>query len=871
MNRRRVLRAEGLVVAWLLAFGATPVGAATPSTSPSDPATIRMLLDVDRVSIQTLAVSADPSTGILETSIQVEAGVQLDLILERHSNRADDFRVWVDIGSGTVVEVPPPPVTTYRGIVVGHPMDRVRASFHDGALHALIISPGGSWAVQPTSEVLASAPNSEYAVYPTDAWLGTGAACGVGAGFVGSSPGGGATPAGPAGPVIAEIALEADFEYYQACGSSVTNTILDLEDILNSVEGIYEVQLGILYEVGPILVRTVPLYTSTVAGNRLSEFIANWSSPPESSIARDVAHLFTGQPLQAGILGIALAGTVCTASAYALSVDKEPSSYAGRVAVPAHELGHNWGAGHCNGAPDCQIMCASLGGCGPITEFGSDALAAISAFRDTRPCLTPDLSIALPLLESWESLVVDTSRWTFLSGAGVTSLADAEPTYPYSLTLNASALGGDEIRSARILLAGAIDPTLRFYHRSVGVAAGGGLIVEFRDANLDWVILDTLTSNGTDPDQFTVATYSLPAAAAHDDFRLRLRADVDLPTEQWFVDDIAITDGPPPPLPAPTIDSISPATGPVAGGTPVSILGSGFLPDANVTLGGSPLADFVYVDHFTILGVTPAAMGSGSVNVDIAQGGSIGTLTGGFTYADSSVSLSSVQTGPGATVEIVAFATNDVPLAGFSLACSFDGMWIDVQDVTVAGTDVDGAEFVVPNTSNAPGDSWWTLGVVLDLSPPLDTLLPVGSQHSIASITYAVSASAPTGTVIPLEIASGVGNPPVDIVFSIEGGSSAIPSAVDGAIQIGEPVFVRGDGNGDGAIDIADPVANLAYQFQLGPANCLDAFDTNDDGSIDIADPVYNLNYLFSMGAEPPQPFPAPGVDPTPDGLGCLP
>ena len=79
----------------------------------------------------------------------------------------------------------------------------------------------------------------------------------------------------------------------------------------------------------------------------------------------------------------------------------------------------------------------------------------------------------------------------------------------------------------------------------------------------------------------------------------------------------------------------------------------------------------------------------------------------------------------------------------------------------------------------------------------------------------------------------------------------------------------RGDTNGDGVINIADPVFNLNYQFSSGPSLCLDSQDTNDDGAVNIADPVYSLSHQFSMGPPPPAPFPGCGFDPTPDMFGC--
>ncbi len=90
----------------------------------------------------------------------------------------------------------------------------------------------------------------------------------------------------------------------------------------------------------------------------------------------------------------------------------------------------------------------------------------------------------------------------------------------------------------------------------------------------------------------------------------------------------------------------------------------------------------------------------------------------------------------------------------------------------------------------------------------------------------------------------------------------------------GDDLFMRGNANGDGAVDIADAIYTLCFLF--GPADdpcneprCLDALDANDSGAIDIADAVYVLGYLFARAPAPPAPFPGVGSDPTPDDLTC--
>jgi hypothetical protein len=73
--------------------------------------------------------------------------------------------------------------------------------------------------------------------------------------------------------------------------------------------------------------------------------------------------------------------------------------------------------------------------------------------------------------------------------------------------------------------------------------------------------------------------------------------------------------------------------------------------------------------------------------------------------------------------------------------------------------------------------------------------------------------------------------------------------------------LIRGDSNGDGAINIADPTFTLNYLF-IGGAEppCLAAANANGDAALVISDPIYELNYLFIGGPWPPAPFPACGA-----------
>ena len=72
------------------------------------------------------------------------------------------------------------------------------------------------------------------------------------------------------------------------------------------------------------------------------------------------------------------------------------------------------------------------------------------------------------------------------------------------------------------------------------------------------------------------------------------------------------------------------------------------------------------------------------------------------------------------------------------------------------------------------------------------------------------------------------------------------------------PVWVRGDSNGDGVLDISDPIRLLGRLFLGEPTEetCPPAVDVNADGALDISDPIVLLGFLFmgNMVIPPPNP-----------------
>ena len=89
---------------------------------------------------------------------------------------------------------------------------------------------------------------------------------------------------------------------------------------------------------------------------------------------------------------------------------------------------------------------------------------------------------------------------------------------------------------------------------------------------------------------------------------------------------------------------------------------------------------------------------------------------------------------------------------------------------------------------------------------------------------------------------------------------------------IEEGLFLRGDCDGNGIVELTDAICTLDWRFLGGePPACIAATDTNVDGWVDISDAVATLGFLFLGGPPPSQPFPDCGflTLPTDFALGC--
>ncbi|MFM8699722.1 MAG: hypothetical protein ACKOF7_13940, partial [Phycisphaerales bacterium] len=162
------------------------------------------------------------------------------------------------------------------------------------------------------------------------------------------------------------------------------------------------------------------------------------------------------------------------------------------------------------------------------------------------------------------SLTLQTTRWTYNDGGGITTQAVGEPSAPNSMQLNSTGNGpydDDELRTNQLQMFGTVNPTITYWVWRTGVEAGKTFTVEYMTSGQDWVALNTLTSDGVTPGSFQQYTHTIPVAGRFNGARIRFRPDGTDTTDTWYIDDITIIDG------APSNDECSGAVDLAAGTT----------------------------------------------------------------------------------------------------------------------------------------------------------------------------------------------------------------------------------------------------------------------------------------------------------------
>lgn len=216
---------------------------------------------------------------------------------------------------------------------------------------------------------------------------------------------------------------------------------------------------------------------------------------------------------------------------------------------------------------------------------------------------------------------------------------------------------------------------------------------------------------------------------------------------------------------------------------------------------------------------------------------------------------------------------------GFSMAISHDDALLGDPAVTP------GAGLSSLNGGSGPDffaadsmDGLTAIGSIYSLANPTESL-QFPAAEVVADLTFSNFDPSLIGGMDPvdtdIEWVFVAGSPGVTNSVAVDFSGTLVPASLeDGVLTLapGGSLLVRGDCNGDQAVNIADIINLLDVLFANGPEpQCNKACDFNDDGQRNIADGIFLLSFLFAPNAPAPDaPFPGCGSDPTPDSLTCV-
>ncbi|MEZ6242915.1 MAG: M12 family metallo-peptidase [Phycisphaerales bacterium] len=545
-----------------LCAGATGLLALACSIAAAEPTMVvpspSVQHDVTRyLSVSDFALERTRVDGRLGEQLKIEInleGVNHAFSLSPFSLRSPNFKAMAQVEGGKIVEIEAPAPRTYRGVSDDGALTIVGSLLDNGFRGQILehAEKGHAWGIQPLDDVVPGSDADLYLVFSTADEMPTGQSCGgavLGDDLdafdhhveIGAS--------GTRGQLLAcEIIIDADYNFYaNDNGSNEAATIADIENVMAGVDTVYMRDVNVTFILNQILVRTDSgsnPYTTNDPDTLLTQVRNAWVG---TGADRDLVHMFTGRNITGSVIGIAyLSGACSNNQGYGLSESKFTFSINSRIALTAHEIGHNFSAQHCSGGA-CYIMCAGLGGCGGISPpgvtgagFGTTAKNSISNFAASHGCIEPagPPFLEWPFFQDFASTTIDTDVWQGGSGALINTGAVGEPSAPNSLNLDFA----DTIETGRFNLGDDVGQPLHIslYTEHRSVESGESLFLEYQNIASSWINIATFTSDGVTQDSFDYHEVPIPTLAFWSEVKFRLRASGNQGDDDWYIDDFSI-------------------------------------------------------------------------------------------------------------------------------------------------------------------------------------------------------------------------------------------------------------------------------------------------------------------------------------------
>ncbi len=305
-----------------------------------------------------------------------------------------DFKTMVQKKDGVIL-LPQRKSSTYKGTISGKPESSVRLSIRNDHISGLISVDGESYFIEPVSRYddQPSDYDDLFIIYNLrDLKEDKATQCGVNE----TTPQGrmfqkNYLKASTSECQRAKIVIAADSAMVKKLGSA-ENVEDEILDVFNVVEDRFlHPEINIAYEIRSLYIVEAndPWYQqgNSSFNNYLSSFRSWGNAGGFQTMDYAVASIWTGLNFDGNVVGLAWLNAVCGTLKY--NANQHFTNNKTRlIQLHAHELGHNWGAGHTASANNTYIMSPSIGNLND--QWHTASIESIAGFKATRTCLSDD-------------------------------------------------------------------------------------------------------------------------------------------------------------------------------------------------------------------------------------------------------------------------------------------------------------------------------------------------------------------------------------------------------------------------------------------------------------------------------------------------
>ena len=293
-------------------------------------------------------------------------GQTMNLNLRPNDLLAPDYRAEETFAVGKSRAVARPNVKLFKGVVENSDNSSVRLSITDKKIEGIISVNNQDLYLEPANVFAPNALADEFVIYDAaDLQQDIPLSCGLETRVEKTAAQVNSQVAAQTANVQirrAKIATDADFDYVTQLNNSSADSNAEILSLLNLVEPKFEQELSVGLSVTFQHTWTTTDPYSTDLTTQLNNFKDYWNTNyPTAQYGRDFAHLFSGKQSIFG-RGISYQGIICSNPSYAYGSSSRIGVLGVTALLTAHEIGHNFGAGHLEVADNCggTIMNAQL-------------------------------------------------------------------------------------------------------------------------------------------------------------------------------------------------------------------------------------------------------------------------------------------------------------------------------------------------------------------------------------------------------------------------------------------------------------------------------------------------------------------------------